>query len=120
MRPSQGVCEVVVYSSNHNSTLADASVLHIERLIRVWTDRFTELGALDFVKYVFIFENKGAAIGVTLTHPHGQIYAYPFVPPVIGRELEQSRLHRVKTQRCLLCDIVSEELRFGGARGHPK
>lgn len=113
VRPSQGVCEVVVYSSNHNSTVADASVLHIERLIRVWTDRFAELGALDFVKYVFIFENKGAAIGVTLTHPHGQIYAYPFVPPVIGRELEQSRLYRVKTQRCLLCDIVSEELRFG-------
>ena len=113
VRPSQGVCEVVVYSSNHNSTLADASVPHIERLIRVWTDRFRELGALDFVKYVFIFENKGAAIGVTLTHPHGQIYAYPFVPPVIARELEQSRLHRVKTQRCLLCDIVSEELRLG-------
>ena len=112
VRPSQGVCEVVVYSSNHNSTLAQASVLHIERLIRVWTDRFTELGALDFVKYVFIFENKGTAIGVTLTHPHGQIYAYPFVPPVIGRELEQSRLHWQKTQRCLLCDIVSEELRF--------
>jgi UDPglucose--hexose-1-phosphate uridylyltransferase len=113
VRPSQGVCEVVVYSPRHNSTLAQEPVERIEQLIRVWTDRFIELGALEFVKYVFIFENKGEAIGVTLPHPHGQIYAYPFVPPLIGRELAQCRSHRERTGECLLCNIVKEELSDG-------
>lgn len=112
VRPSQGVCEVVVYTPNHTSTLANESTEKIEKLIRVWTDRFIELGAHDFVKYVFIFENKGEVIGVTLSHPHGQIYAYPFIPPVVQRELEQSRVHREQTSRCLLCDILAEELRI--------
>ena len=112
VRPALGVCEVVVYSPEHTLTLAGASVQRIEHLIRVWTDRFIALGSLDFVKYVFIFENKGAAIGVTLTHPHGQIYAYPFIPPVIVREIEESGRYRRRTGQCLMCDIVSEELRF--------
>ncbi len=112
VRPAIGVCEVVVYSPQHTLTLAAASIQRIDHLIRVWTDRFTELGTLEFVKYVFIFENKGEAIGVTLPHPHGQIYAYSFIPPVISRELEQSALHRQRTGQCLLCSIVAEELRL--------
>ncbi len=104
-----GECEVIVYTPNHNSTLAREPVEQIYKLVQVWTDRFRDLSKLEFVKYVFIFENKGEAIGVTLHHPHGQIYAYPFVPPRIERELEQSRVHQEKTRRCLLCDILSEE-----------
>jgi len=104
-----GECEVVVYTPNHNSTLANEPVEQIYKLVQVWTDRFRELSKLEFVKYVFIFENKGEAIGVTLLHPHGQIYAYPFVPPRVARELEQSRLHEEKSGRCLLCDIIKEE-----------
>jgi UDPglucose--hexose-1-phosphate uridylyltransferase len=77
--------------------------------VQVWTDRFRELSAHEFVEYVFIFENKGEAIGVTLHHPHGQIYAYPFIPPRVARELEQSRAHKEATGRCLLCDIVADE-----------
>jgi UDPglucose--hexose-1-phosphate uridylyltransferase len=111
VRPSEGVCEVVLYSPNHTSTLAAEPVEQIDKLIRVWTDRFRELSAHDFVKYVFIFENKGEAIGVTLHHPHGQIYAYPFVPPRIARELDEARAHQEKTGRCLLCDIIAEERR---------
>jgi UDPglucose--hexose-1-phosphate uridylyltransferase len=111
VRPGQGVCEVVLYSPRHNSTLAEEPVEQIHKLIQVWTDRFTELGALPFVDYVFEFENKGEAIGVTLHHPHGQIYAYPFIPPRIERELEQSRSHHAVTGRCLLCDIAGEERR---------
>jgi len=106
---SFGECEVVVYTPNHNSTLANEPVEQIYKLVQVWTDRFRELSKLEFVKYVFIFENKGEAIGVTLLHPHGQIYAYPFVPPRVAKELEQSRLHKEKSGRCLLCDIVKEE-----------
>lgn len=113
VRPGQGVCEVIVYTPHHNATLADEPVEQIDKLIRVWTDRFQALGALDFVDYVFIFENKGEAIGVTLHHPHGQIYAYPFIPPRVITELEQSRAHQQRTGRCLICDIIAEERRDG-------
>jgi UDPglucose--hexose-1-phosphate uridylyltransferase len=110
-RPSAGVCEVVLYSPRHTSTLAAEPVEQIYKLVQVWTDRFRELSALEFVHYVFIFENKGEAIGVTLHHPHGQIYAYPFTPPVAARQLEQSRAHYEKTDRYLLSDIIAEERR---------
>jgi UDPglucose--hexose-1-phosphate uridylyltransferase len=109
VRPGQGVCEVILYSPNHTTTLAAEPVEQIYKLVQVWTDRFEKLSALPFVDYVFEFENKGEAIGVTLHHPHGQIYAYPFVPPRVARELEQSRAHKEKTGRCLLCDIIAEE-----------
>ncbi len=109
VRPAQGICEVVLYSPNHNSSLAQEPVEQIYKLVRVWTDRFRALSLLEFVKYVFIFENKGEEIGVTLHHPHGQIYAYPFIPPRIASELAQSELHHKQTGRCLICDIQSDE-----------
>lgn len=112
VRPSQGVCEVILYSPIHDTTLADQPVEQLHKLVMVWRDRFAELGALDFVKYVFIFENKGEAVGVTLHHPHGQVYAYPFIPPLLAKELEQCRRHREQTGCCLMCDIVEEELSF--------
>jgi UDPglucose--hexose-1-phosphate uridylyltransferase len=113
VRSGEGVCEVVLYAPRHSSTLAQEPVEQIYKLIQVWRDRFQELGSLDSVRYVFIFENKGEAIGVTLHHPHGQIYAYPFIPPRIQRELECSLEHQNKTGRCLLCDIRDEERRDG-------
>jgi UDPglucose--hexose-1-phosphate uridylyltransferase len=76
--PAYGACEVVLYTPDHHTTLAELPVERIEQLIYVWRDRYAELGARPEVQYVFIFENKGREIGVTLTHPHGQIYAYPF------------------------------------------
>lgn len=106
---SKGECEVVLYSPRHNGTLADEPVGHIRNLVRVWKDRYEELGARPEIEYVFIFENKGDAVGVTLHHPHGQIYAFPFVPVVQARELEAIVNHRQKTGRCLVCDIVKEE-----------
>lgn len=109
VRPGQGVCEVLLYSPHHNSSLAQEPVEQIYKLVQVWTDRFQELSSLDFVKYVFIFENKGEAIGVTLHHPHGQIYAYPFVPPRITNELGNFAQHVERTGHCLLCDIQIEE-----------
>ena len=113
VRPGQGICEVVVYSPEHSSTLATQPVEQIHKLVQVWTDRFRELDQLDFVKCIFIFENKGEAIGVTLHHPHGQIYAYPFIPPRIERELEQCKAYMKRTGRNLLLDIVEEERRDG-------
>jgi UDPglucose--hexose-1-phosphate uridylyltransferase len=113
VRPGRGVCEVVLYAPRHTSTLAQEPVEQIYKLIKVWIDRFEELGGLDYVHYVFIFENKGEAIGVTLHHPHGQIYGYPFIPPRIQKELEQSRAHWQARSRCLICDIQVEECRDG-------
>ncbi|MDA8186979.1 MAG: galactose-1-phosphate uridylyltransferase [Dehalococcoidales bacterium] len=113
VKPAQGLCEVVLYSARHEGSLTDLSVAQITRLIYVWADRYEELGSLDFVDYVFIFENKGEVIGVTVPHPHGQIYAFPFIPPRIQRELEAGRRYVERTGRCLFCDIVREEMADG-------
>ena len=109
VRPAKGVCEVVLYSQDHNKTLREMPLRHIERLVEVWTDRYIELGLREEIEYVLIFENKGEAVGVTLHHPHGQIYAFPFIPPIPKAELDAADEHRRKTGRCVLCDIVDEE-----------
>ncbi|HEY4439722.1 MAG TPA: galactose-1-phosphate uridylyltransferase, partial [Candidatus Elarobacter sp.] len=75
----------------------------------VWRDRTRRLGAREEIAHVFPFENRGAAIGVTLTHPHGQIYAYPFVPPVVAGEIARGSEHRARTGRCLFCDVRDAE-----------
>jgi UDPglucose--hexose-1-phosphate uridylyltransferase len=105
----QGRCEVVCYTPDHDSSLGEQSVDHIQDLIAVWRDRTDELGRLPNVRYVYVFENRGEVIGVTLSHPHGQIYAYPFVPPVIQRELHAEARHKRKTGRCLYCDVIKGE-----------
>jgi len=106
----RGVCEVVLYSPNHDSTLAEESRGHIFRLVEVWRDRYLELAARPDVKYVYIFENKGAVIGVTLTHPHGQIYAFPFIPPRVEREIRAEARYFRRHRRCMLCDMVRTEM----------
>jgi UDPglucose--hexose-1-phosphate uridylyltransferase len=110
VRPAQGVCEVVLYSPRHDATLASMPVARIKNLAEVWRDRYLDLGARDFVRYVLVFENKGEAVGVTLHHPHGQIYAFPFVPPVLERELAACRAHHARHGRCLMCSTLEEEL----------
>lgn len=113
VRPAQGVCEVVVYTPEHDSSLAAQPVAQIYKLLQVWQDRFRDLNAHDFVKYVFIFENKGEAVGVTLPHPHGQIYAYPFVPPRLERKIKQCRRHKEKTGENLIAGILKDERKDG-------
>lgn len=111
--PAKGVCEVVLYTQEHHTTLTEQSVEHITHLVEVWTDRYEELGRLDYVEYVLIFENKGDVIGVTLHHPHGQIYGFPFIPPRPAKELESSERYMSRSGRCLFCDVIDEELRDG-------
>ena len=84
---SKGECEVVVYSDKHSLTLSDMSLERISLLIHTWKDRYYELLKKKYIKYVLPFENRGEECGVTLHHPHGQIYAYPFIPPVIEKEI---------------------------------
>jgi UDPglucose--hexose-1-phosphate uridylyltransferase len=108
--PGRGVCEVVVFTQNSTATLGTLPLRHIELLVDVWADRYETLGALPEVAYVYPFENRGVEVGVTLHHPHGQIYAYPFVPPVPARELEQQRAYFECHGRGLLEDLVAHEL----------
>jgi UDPglucose--hexose-1-phosphate uridylyltransferase len=112
--PGRGVCEVVVYSDDHDATLASLGERRIRNLIEVWADRYGELGAREEVAYVFIFENKGEAIGVTLHHPHGQIYGFPFIPPRPARELQAAREYREQNDgSCLHCDVLAQEQEDG-------
>ena len=113
VRPAVGVCEVVVYTPQADATLAELPLEKIEHLLWVWTDRFAELGSRPEVEYVFIFENKGREIGVTLQHPHGQIYAYPFVPPKLATELNAAKKHWDRTGRNLFLDVLQQELEDG-------
>jgi UDPglucose--hexose-1-phosphate uridylyltransferase len=110
---ARGVCEVVVYSPDHVLTLGNGPAQQIFRVVQTWIARFKELGSLDYVKYVLIFENKGEVVGVTLSHPHGQIYACPFIPPLVQRELDQCRKHHDETGDCLLCAILRQEKSSG-------
>ncbi len=113
VRPSRGKCDVVLYSSDHHASLPQLPVGHLVKLVRLWRSRFRELKALPGIKYVLIFENKGAVIGVTMPHPHGQIYSFPFIPPRLERELVAARAHRRRHRRCLFCDILKKERRDG-------
>ena len=113
VRPAGGSAEVVSYTPEHHGTLADQSLDRLHHLVRVWRHRYEHLGADPDINYVFIFENKGTVIGVTLEHPHGQIYGYPFIPVIPARELHNGTAHWQSTGRCLFCDIITAELGDG-------
>lgn len=110
VRPSHGVCEVVAYTDDHDATFATLPFGQIRKLVRVWRERYMQLSAIEEVEYVFVFENKGKEIGVTLSHPHGQIYAYPFIPPTAHIELRAEKKHLDRTGRLLMADWLEYEL----------
>lgn len=99
--PTVGVCEMVVYSPEHEGSLATLAADSRELLVRVWQDRYRELGSRPQVRLVYPFENRGADSGTSLPHPHGQIYAIPYVPLVIERETEAFR------DRPVLADLLA-------------
>ena len=112
-RPGLGACEVVVFTQDPGASLGTLPLPHIELLAEVWADRYRELGAREDVQYVFEFENRGVEVGVTLGHPHGQIYAYPFIPPIPARELAQQADYLDRHGRGLLEDVVARETADG-------
>ena len=111
--PSHGRCEVVVYTPIHRGSFCDLPPEQIFKLTLVWQDRYRALAALDFINYVFIFENRGREVGVTLDHPHGQLYAFPDVPPVPARELLVAAEHHRQHGGCLQCALLGEEIADG-------
>jgi UDPglucose--hexose-1-phosphate uridylyltransferase len=112
-RPGKGACEVVVFTQDPASSLGALPLWHLELLLEVWADRYRQLGERDDVDYVMPFENRGVEVGVTLHHPHGQIYAYPFIPPVPARELSQQRAWLDEHGSGLLEDLIGKELEDG-------
>jgi UDPglucose--hexose-1-phosphate uridylyltransferase len=109
VRPPTTGCEVVVYTPEHELQLAQLAPDRVRLLIDVWADRYVDLGSRPEVAYVYIFENKGEAVGVTLHHPHGQIYAMPFIPPFAKAELDSARERFEADGTCLHCDEVARE-----------
>ncbi|ODU02127.1 MAG: galactose-1-phosphate uridylyltransferase [Pseudonocardia sp. SCN 72-86] len=107
--PAAGRCEVVCFTSDHSSSFGELTPARVRLVVDVWADRTAELGALPGVAQVFPFENRGAEIGVTLAHPHGQIYAYPYVPPIPARMLDRARAHMAATGRNLFDDVLRAE-----------
>lgn len=111
--PADGHCEVVVFTQDPATSLGSLPLSQIELLLRVWADRTSRIAAKPHIGYVLPFENRGAEVGVTLTHPHGQIYCYPFVPPVPARMHVQESDFYQRHGRNLLVDMIAEELRSG-------
>ncbi|MER6621404.1 MULTISPECIES: galactose-1-phosphate uridylyltransferase [unclassified Streptomyces] len=106
-----GRCEVVCFTSDHHSSFAGLSERQARLVLDAWTDRTSELSHLPSVEQVFCFENRGAEIGVTLQHPHGQIYAYPFTTPRTALMLRQVAAHKEATGGENLFDAVLERER---------
>jgi len=109
-RPALGECEVVVFTRDATASLGALSLDAIALILDVWADRYMQLGSRPDVQYVYPFENRGVEVGVTLHHPHGQIYAYPFIPPIAARELDEQRTYLSVHGSGLLEDFVSREV----------
>ncbi|GLW01449.1 galactose-1-phosphate uridylyltransferase [Streptomyces lavendulae] len=103
-----GRCEVVCFTPEHGAGFADLTPAAARLVLDAWTDRTAELSALPGVEQVYCFENRGAEIGVTLAHPHGQIYAFPFVTPRTAKMTAAATAHRAATGRNLFEDLVSD------------
>jgi UDPglucose--hexose-1-phosphate uridylyltransferase len=110
-RGAGGRCEVICYTADHDASFADLSPDRVALVLDALADRTAALAALPGVEQVYCFENRGREIGVTQPHPHGQIYAYPFVTPRTDRALALALAHRARTGRNLYDDALAAELR---------
>jgi UDPglucose--hexose-1-phosphate uridylyltransferase len=108
-----GKCEVILYSPDHTASLPKLPKDHIVKVIELWKSRFIDLKKDEKVKYVFIFENRGEMVGVTMPHPHGQIYAYPFIPKKLQLEIDSCKEYYSLNKKCLICEMVNEEKKVG-------
>ena len=113
VKEAYGKCEVILYSPEHTVTLPELSVDHISKLVDLWTQRFEAISADEKIKYVFIFENRGDVVGVTMPHPHGQIYGYSVIPKKIELEMDSCREYFGENKKCLICDMLKEEAECG-------
>src|SRR5699024_10046612 len=111
--PGFGRCEVVVFSSEHEGSFAELGSARARTVIDAWAHRSAELSALPGIEQVFVFENRGEEIGVTMNHPHGQIYAYPYVTPHTAITTARAQRHRRRTGWPLEVHIVPQRPAHG-------
>ncbi len=104
-----GHCEVILETKEHSKDLADLDDSNFLELMKLYKQRYMELGERQDINYVFIFRNKGEIIGVSLHHPHGQLYAFPFIPPIALRKLDVASRYMARTGRCLYCELAKRE-----------
>lgn len=108
-----GKCEVILYSPDHTKPIRELTDEHMLKLVDLWVERFNAMKADERIKYVFIFENRGEVVGVTMPHPHGQIYGYSFMPKKLCLELDSAKEHKEQTGKCLYCDLLENEVKEG-------
>jgi UDPglucose--hexose-1-phosphate uridylyltransferase len=113
--PARGLCKVLCYHPDHSLTLARMTREEIHSVVDGWTREFVELGGLEWIEYVQIFENRGAMMGASNPHPHGQIWSTGFIPDEPAAETQAQRDHLARTGHCLLCDYIEAE-RLAGER----
>jgi len=113
LRPGYGRCEVVCFTADHDASFAGLTAARVRTVVEAWADRTAALSAIEGIEQVFCFENRGEEIGVTLHHPHGQIYGYPFVTPRTARMLEQAGRYAERTGGNLFDDLLAGELASG-------
>ena len=106
-----GKCEVICFTADHGQSFKDLSTERIRVLLEAWIDRTRELSQEKFIQHITPFENRGEEVGVTLAHPHGQIYAYSYIPPKVARMLEVAKKHKERTGRVLFDEIVAREIK---------
>ena len=110
--PAYGKCEVILYSPEHTITLPELPTEHIKKLVDLWVERFNVIKEDKKIKYVFIFENRGELVGVTMPHPHGQIYGYSFLPKKLELEVENAKRYLKEKDACLFCEMLRQEVAF--------
>ncbi len=110
---ARGACDVVLYSPHHDLLPSQLTAGQWSKVIELWTARTNQLYDTGDVEYVSVFENTGIAIGVTMPHPHGQIYGFPFVPPLVQTELGSAGAYLKEHGECLYCRILAGELSDG-------
>jgi len=110
---NHGKCEVILYSPDHHTSLYALPVDHIADLVRLWKERFVTISQDEGVKYIMIFENRGKEVGVTMPHPHGQLYAYPYLPQKPAIELANCKRYFEEKGRDMLGDMNAAELTYG-------
>jgi len=106
-----GKCEVICFTADHGGSFKVLSPQRVRTLLEAWRDRTRELSQNQFIEHIAPFENRGEEIGVTLAHPHGQIYAYSYLPARVIKMLAVAEAHHAKTGRVLFDDVVARELR---------
>jgi UDPglucose--hexose-1-phosphate uridylyltransferase len=111
--PGVGRCEVICFSSNHTGSFADLEPAHARLVVDAWRHRTEAILAMPGVEQVFCFENRGEEIGVTLSHPHGQIYGYPYLTPRTALMLQQASEYRKAHAGNLFADLLASEVHDG-------